>query len=151
MHAIGTEIESALHVVTVPGEVSPASAVLRDGASALGWANDESPRWMTYPPGGDAGSGRRQSMTKTYLPRAQRAGARVVTNCRVRRLDLDRSVARRALVELADGSPGTITFRHVFVCAGAIHTPALLQRSGLRHRIGTRLAVHPTVKLSARF
>jgi choline dehydrogenase-like flavoprotein len=45
----------------------------------------------------------------------------------------------------------TIDARHVIVCGGAIQTPALLQRSGLRHRIGRSLAVHPTVKLVARF
>ena len=39
----------------------------------------------------------------------------------------------------------------MFVCGGAIQTPALLQRSGWRHRIGRTLAVHPTVKLAARF
>ena len=33
----------------------------------------------------------------------------------------------------------------------AIQTPAILQRAGLRHRIGRTLAVHPTVKLAARF
>ncbi len=39
----------------------------------------------------------------------------------------------------------------MIVCGGAIQTPALLQRSGLRHRVGRTLAVHPTVKLTARF
>ena len=37
------------------------------------------------------------------------------------------------------------------VCGGAIQTPALLQRSGLGRRLGAPLAVHPTVKLAARF
>ena len=37
------------------------------------------------------------------------------------------------------------------VCAGAIQTPALLQRSGLGRRLGATLAAHPTVKLAARF
>ena len=37
------------------------------------------------------------------------------------------------------------------MCAGAIHTPALLQRSGFRGLVGKALAVHPTVKLAARF
>jgi choline dehydrogenase-like flavoprotein len=37
------------------------------------------------------------------------------------------------------------------VCAGAIQSPALLQRSGVRRHIGRTLAVHPTVKLAARF
>jgi choline dehydrogenase-like flavoprotein len=40
---------------------------------------------------------------------------------------------------------------HVFVCAGAIGTPALLQRSGVRHNIGTGLKLHPTIKLAAEF
>jgi len=39
----------------------------------------------------------------------------------------------------------------VIVCAGAINTPALLQRSGHHGLIGRSLAVHPTVKLAARF
>ena len=44
-----------------------------------------------------------------------------------------------------------LRFRDVIVCGGAIQTPALLQRSGIRGVIGTSLAVHPTVKLAARF
>ncbi len=38
----------------------------------------------------------------------------------------------------------------VVLCAGAVQTPALLLRSGIRHAVG-RLQVHPTVKLVARF
>ena len=151
MHRIGEELEAALTVSLVPGEVSAPSKVLERGADALGWQSNESPRWMKFPPGGDAGSGERQSMTRTFLPRAHRAGARLLTNCRVRKLAIDSVRASHAIVELADGSRGTIHFRHVFVCCGAIHTPALLQRSGLRERVGNTLAVHPTVKLAARF
>ena len=64
--------------------------------SALGWQHGEIPRWMTYP-GGDAGDGRRQSMTETYLPRAVAAGARLLVGHRVDRLgsiDGDRAVGR---------------------------------------------------------
>ena len=39
----------------------------------------------------------------------------------------------------------------VVVCAGAVQTPALLQRSGLGGRFGRGLSVHPTVKVVARF
>ena len=39
----------------------------------------------------------------------------------------------------------------MFVCGGAIQTPALLQRSRIAGHIGRTLAVHPTVKLAARF
>jgi choline dehydrogenase-like flavoprotein len=151
MYRIAAEVEQALHVTTVPGEVSEPSKVLQRGAEALSWESSESPRWMTYPEGGDASSGQRQSMTRTFLPRAHRAGARIVTNCRVRKLAVDGVRAHHAEVALANGERGTIRFRHVIVCGGAIHTPALLQRSGLRERIGDTLAVHPTVKLAARF
>jgi choline dehydrogenase-like flavoprotein len=39
----------------------------------------------------------------------------------------------------------------VVVCGGAIQTPALLQRSGIRRRIGRGLKLHPTIKVTARF
>ena len=145
------EVEADLSVSTVPGRHTPASERLRAGAEALGWANDEIPRWMTYPDGGDADSGRRQSMTRTYLPRAIEAGARLLCDHRVQRLFSDGARSFRAELTGPDGSVVTIDHGAVFVCGGAIQTPALLQRSGYRRRIGGSLAIHPTVKLAARF
>jgi choline dehydrogenase-like flavoprotein len=69
----------------------------------------------------------------------------------VDRLVLDRGRAIRAIVTRDDGETVTVAFAHVVVCAGAIQSPALLQRSGLRRNVGSSLAVHPTVKLAARF
>jgi choline dehydrogenase-like flavoprotein len=149
--AIADEVERALSVSTVPGRATPASELLRDGAIALGWKQSEIPRWMTYPAGGDAVTGVRQSMTRTYLPRAFAAGARMVVGCRVDRLVSLGSRALAAEVTHADGTQGTIRCRHVFVCGGAIQSPAILQRSGIRGLVGKSLAVHPTVKLAARF
>jgi len=147
---IADEVERAISVTTVPGPSSAPSEVLRRGADRLGWQNSEIPRWMTYP-GNDPAKGQRQSMTRTYLPRASAAGARLVTGCRIDSLDTGGGIARRAITTLAGGRRGTITFRYVFVCGGAIQTPALLQRSRIRGHIGKSLAVHPTVKLAARF
>jgi choline dehydrogenase-like flavoprotein len=147
---IADEVEQAINVSTVPGPSSAPSEVLRRGADRLGWQNSEIPRWMTYP-GNDPTKGRRQSMTRTYLPRAVAAGARLVTGCRIDNLEMAGGTARRAVITLADGRAGSITFRHVFVCGGAIQTPALLQRSRIAGHIGRSLAVHPTVKLAARF
>ena len=104
---------------------------------------------MAYAPDGTTGV--RQSMTRTYLRRAVDAGARLALGCRVDRIDIDARRARRAWVDLDDGRRGCIRFGHAFVCGGAIQTPALLQRSGLGLNIGGNLAVHPTVKLAARF
>ncbi|TPW11063.1 MAG: putative oxidoreductase [Acidimicrobiaceae bacterium] len=148
---IADQVEAAINVTTVPGSPTPASEVLRRGAAALGWKHSEIPRWMTYPPGGDAVTGRRQSMTRTYLPRAAAAGARMVTDCRVDRLVREGTASIRAQVSYASGLRGEIRCQFAFVCGGAIQTPALLQRSGLRRHIGRSLAVHPTVKLAARF
>jgi choline dehydrogenase-like flavoprotein len=39
----------------------------------------------------------------------------------------------------------------VFLCCGALQSPALLRRSGLRRNIGNSLALHPTVKVVAFF
>ena len=90
-------------------------------------------------------------MTRTYLPRAVAAGARMVVGCRVDRLVSSGSRALAADVTHADGTRGTIRCRNVFVCGGAIQSPAILQRSGIRGLVGRSLAVHPTVKLAARF
>ena len=148
--SIANEVEQAINVTVVPGPATAASDVLRRGADRLGWENSEIPRWMTYPDG-DATSGQRQSMTRTYLPQAASHGARLVTGCRIDQLHMADHTALRAATTLADGRHGTIDFRHVFVCGGAIQSPALLQRSRIAGYIGRSLAVHPTVKLTARF
>jgi len=145
-----TEVEADIHVTHLPGPASVPSQLLRQGADALGWKHDESPRWMTYPDGNPR-HGQRQSMTRTYLPRAAKAGARILTQCRVNKINISHAKATSADVSLANGQAGTISFKFVFVCGGAIQTPAILQRSGLRKNIGQTLAIHPTVKLSARF
>jgi choline dehydrogenase-like flavoprotein len=154
LEAICDEVEAALSVQVVPGAHTPASEKLRLGADRLGWDHDEIPRWMTYPERGDAVQGKRQSMTETYLPRAQRAGARVLVEHLLDRLVVDNGRATRAELTstaLEHPRPVSVSFRDVIVCAGAIQTPAILQRCGFRHHIGRTLAVHPTVKLAARF
>ncbi len=149
------EIEKTLSIGTVPGAVTPASSVIERGGAALGWATREVPRWMVYGETSDAGEGERQTMTRTYLPRARDAGASIMTGVRVDRLVKRgrRIVEVRATKRLTAGVSEPLRFRpeHVFVCAGAIQTPALLQRSGVRTNVGRTLAVHPMVKAVARF
>lgn len=156
VHQISDEVEAALEVQPVPGAVTPASERLRRGADRLGWQHDESPRWMRYPPGGSAETGRRRSMSETYLPVAVHHGARIVSGVRADRLTFSGDRVTGVAASVAGGEGGrrrevTIRAEHVFVCGGAIQSPAFLQRSGLRGRIGLGLAVHPTVKLAVRF
>jgi choline dehydrogenase-like flavoprotein len=145
------EVERALDVGCLPGPAPRASTVLADGAAQLGWKATEVPRWYSY---GVGSAPVKQSMTRTYLPRATRAGADVRTGIRVERLQIRHGRARGALAVAGSGAGGRpleVRAEQVWVCAGAIGTPALLQRSGLRRAIGSALRVHPTVRLVARF
>jgi choline dehydrogenase-like flavoprotein len=151
------EIEDALGVSPVPGRAPAASDVLERGARRLGWDVSEVPRVFRYPAGTASWrDGVKQTMTRTFLPRAVAAGASVVADCRIRRLVIAGGRARAAVgVWRRDPeSPRTdvrIDADHIFLCAGAIQTPALLQRSGRWRSIGGGLKLHPTIKLAARF
>jgi choline dehydrogenase-like flavoprotein len=139
-------VEAWLSVNPLPEAAPPASTVLERGAAILGWQAVEVPRWFRY----DDGRAVKQTMTRTMVPRAQAAGARVVPRCRAARLlrTTGRILGARCWMNDRDL---TISADHVFVCAGAVETPALLQRSGIRHNVGSGLKMHPTIKLAARF
>jgi choline dehydrogenase-like flavoprotein len=145
-------VEAQLSVATVPGAPPASSAALERGATKLGWRNVEFPRVFSYD---TEGRGTKQTMSRTMLPRALAAGARLVPDCRVLGLvrDDDRVTGARCLRTHPDGGVERLTIRadHVFVCGGAVHTPALLQRSGIRRNIGNGLKMHPTIKIAARF
>ena len=143
-HFEANEID--LSVSRLPGEASVSSRKLRDGAASLGWHSMEVPRWYRY----DAEGGHRQSMTETFLPRAMRAGCRVAPNTRALRL---RRSAGRFTVECTHADYGAITLEAdtVVAACGAVQTPALLRRSGIRTNVGRTLHFHPTVKVVARF
>jgi choline dehydrogenase-like flavoprotein len=140
--------ERDLSVGPLPGGATAASLRLRDGAARLGWQALEVPRWYRYP------GAHKQSMTATYVPRAIHAGARLLAGTRIQRL---RRMAGH-WVAVGVRSPGggrreavEMRARTVFVAGGAVQTPALLRRSGIRHRIGETLHLHPTVKVVAEF
>ena len=145
-------VEGWQSVSPLPGEPPPSSSALAAGADRLGWRAVEFPRVYRYPGPGQA---EKQTMTRTLLPRAVAAGAQVQPDSRVHRLLRKHGRVTGAVVRRArpDGSREDVTVRadHVVVCGGAVHTPALLQRSGLRRGIGGGLKMHPTIKLVARF
>jgi len=145
-------VEGWQSVSRVPGEAPPSSLALARGAERLGWRSVEFPRVYRYP---DDGPAVKQTMTRTLLPRAQAAGARIEAGCRVQRLLRDGDRVTGALVRRRrpDGSTERLRVRadHVVVCGGAVQTPALLQRSGIRRGIGVGLKMHPTIKVVARF
>lgn len=91
-----------------------------------------------------------QSTMKTYLQDAYEHGARVIVRCSADSVIVEngRAVGVRASVSDAQtGKTANVTIRAdaVVVAAGALHTPALLLRSGLENpHIGRHLRLHPT-------
>ncbi len=126
--------------------------MLERGATKLGWRSVEFARVFRY---GDNGRAVKQTMARTMLPAAVEAGTRLISDCRVERvIRKGRRIVGAACEQTRpDGSvrPLLVRAEHVFVCAGATQTPALLQRSGIRRNIGPGLKMHPTVKIAARF
>jgi choline dehydrogenase-like flavoprotein len=148
-------VERELSVAPWPESSLPApSRPLAQGAAVLGWDGWDVPRWATYARTEDGVVPHKQSMTRTYLPAAIRSGATLRTGTRVVRVLRRHGRAIGVEIEVVrSGSTSTaqLLADHVFVCAGATQTPALLQRSGLHRRIGSNLSVHPTVKVVAEF
>jgi choline dehydrogenase-like flavoprotein len=147
--------ERDVSISYLPGDAPPASLRLHDGAGLKGWKSFEVPRWFKYGSGGPGDNrGEKQSMSRTFVPRALAAGAKLVTGVRARRLSRSRG---RWVVEgervLADGrrTGHRLRCKTLFVACGAIQTPALLQASGIAPLAGRTLRMHPTVKVVARF
>jgi choline dehydrogenase-like flavoprotein len=144
--------EEAVSVCRTPGSTPLASCKLQEGANQLGWYAMEVPRWAHYD--GSTGPdgcpiGTRQSMTRTFVPRAMEAGCRLAPEVRAQRIEKV-SDGWKAHVKSAAGA-GVIRANTVFVCAGAVQTPAILRNSGFTQNVGNSLAMHPTVKVVARF
>jgi choline dehydrogenase-like flavoprotein len=146
------QVEEAQGVSRLPSAPPPSSATLERGATKLGWRAVEFPRVFRYD---QQGRGVKQTMARTLIPRAVAAGATVIPDCRVLKLLTRGDQVTGAVCERTrpDGSRERLSIEadFVFVCAGAIQSPALLQRSGFRGSIGRGLKLHPTVKIAARF
>ncbi len=154
-----TWAEQLLRVGFHQGPLPPSSRVLAEGAERMRWSAAEVPRAAPGCRGANAcASGcptGAKGLSQSLLPMAEAAGARIVTDARVRLLLRRGSRVTGVLVEIRrpDRTHALVRIdaEHVFVCGGATETPALLRRSGIRYRVGDSLRVHPMLKVAARF
>jgi choline dehydrogenase-like flavoprotein len=117
LEACFTRVEGALSVSEVAPELAGGNAeVARRGAAALGWSHG----YLRRNARGCVGSGvcaygcptsAKQHTGITYVPRAQRAGAQILTGATVRRIDVRGGRvhgvhAQLAPARLLDGAPG---------------------------------------------
>jgi long-chain-alcohol oxidase len=121
--------------------------VMRRGLQALGWHVDAMPRNVL---GCEQGVvcgfcgfgcplGAKQSTLRTWLEDAAASGARIVVGAKAKRVWVQYGTAAGV-----DAGPVRVRSRAVVAAAGAIETPALLLRSGLRNpNVGGALRLHP--------
>lgn len=90
---------------------------------------------------------RRQGMDVSYVPDALAHGAELVADTKVLRVRLERGRATGVVT-----TRGFIRARQaVVLSAGAIHTPWLLLRSGIRGAVGSRFTAHPGFSVAGMF
>lgn len=145
------DIERELHVHRRAEGLSPASQRIVKGAQALSWRHTEIERFWRYE--GQGPRGRRQSMSETMVPRARAAGARVHADTRIQRLLLRGRRVVGAVGRKTGPDGGRVHYQadRVVLAAGAVQSPLLLRRSGLRRNVGDNLRLHPMLRIAARF
>jgi long-chain-alcohol oxidase len=133
-------------------EPSTREQKLQEGCVKLGWHVDAMPRGVRgCAQGRECGYcglgcrvGAKQSVVKTWLDDAHGRGTRLIVGTRVSRAVVEGGRARGIEGVTADGHRLRVNARAVIASCGAIHTPALLRRSGLSNEnIGRHLRLHP--------
>ncbi|MDQ3878163.1 MAG: GMC family oxidoreductase [Actinomycetota bacterium] len=151
------DIEAFLNVRPVPWELlGPNGMAAHKGAVALGYSGGPLLRNIADCHGcGQCAFGcpthAKQAMHVSYLPRAWRAGARIIEGCRVDRILTTGDVATGVVASLLDRTAKKraevwIKARQVVVSAGAVFSPALLMRSDVPDpsgQTGRNLRIHP--------
>jgi choline dehydrogenase-like flavoprotein len=151
-------VEDALSVSEVTPELAGGNAeVARRGAERLGWSHG----YLRRNARGCVGSGvcafgcptsAKQHTGITYVPRAEQAGARILTGATVGKIDVRDGRVRGVRAQLTggtrNGAGGEIEVRapRVVVAAGTIHTPLLLGENGIGResgQLGANLSMHP--------
>jgi choline dehydrogenase-like flavoprotein len=126
--------------------VSKSSALFKSAAERIGLR----PGYMSKALGACDGCGycnvactlgTKQSALTTYLPWARNAGARVLADADVERIEHRRGRAQALQVRVGRGrEPVRVEAQQIVVSGGAIGSSGLLLKSGIRKNVGSRLS-----------
>jgi choline dehydrogenase-like flavoprotein len=159
------KVESRISVALQdPETIGKDMRLLKAGADARGWKIIPNLRNQLHCAGSNnctngCPTGAKRSMLVTSIPRALRRGARLFADCRVERVTKSAGtvtgIAGRFVRPGGHAGPRlTVRAPVVVVAGGAVQTPALLSRSGLRSssgQLGRNLSLHPNAKVIALF
>ncbi len=165
MEATFERVERRIHVRHQdPESIGHDNALLKRGADAKGWRVIPNLRNQVHCPGSNncafgCPTGAKQSALVSYVPRALHFGARLLSDVKIDKILMHgkRAVGVQGHVVGEHGQRShrvVVRARLVVSACGAIQTPALLARSGIRSpsgRLGHNLSLHPNVKLVATF
>lgn len=160
-------VERAMRVQEVPASMrSRSTTIFDEGVSKLGHPLKSMRRNMT----GCAGHGRcnfgcprgaKLSVDISYLPRARQRGVRIHSDCLVERVLVKGGRAAGVTGRVLNGGEGrpgarfTVHANAVFACAGTLHTPKILHKSGVgrgrRGVLGNGITLHPSFRVGALF
>jgi choline dehydrogenase-like flavoprotein len=159
LEAITDALEQRLNVHPTPPELAgPKSLLMAQGAEALGLEHRPIRRNVA----GCAGlarcmqgcpRGAKLSVDRTILADAEADGAVVYSNTRALRIAVEGGRAQGVVARTTAGARVYLSAASaVVLAAGALHSPALLHRSGLRHpHTGRHFQAHPGVSVAGHF
>jgi choline dehydrogenase-like flavoprotein len=152
-------VERRIHVARQdPETIGKDNLLLEQGARAKGWKVIPNLRNQVHCAGSNncafgCPTGAKQSALVSYVPRALHFGARLYSDVRVSQI-LREGKRAVGVVGRVGRHRLTVRARLVVSACGAIHTPALLARSGFHSpsgQLGKNLSLHPNVKVVAIF
>jgi choline dehydrogenase-like flavoprotein len=158
-------VAKRLEISTAESWVNPSNDALRRGCRALGYS--EGSDWGIIPRNAVGCERRcgsctfgcpydaRRSVLTTYLRDAMRSGARLLCSTHAERVEVETGRAKAVVANYSGGTRPVrvrVRARAVILAAGALETPGLLLRSGLRSpAIGLGLRIDPTTALVGEF
>jgi len=153
-------VEQGLKVKPIrEDEINALNRLVRRGTETLGWSgfvtrhNREGCVQAGYCILGCSYDAK-QSMLVTYVPRADRAGARIYADAQVERIELEAGRARRVHARAAGRARLAVDARAVVLAAGAVGSPDVLLRSRIANRsgqVGRNLHLHPAAMAAGLF
>jgi choline dehydrogenase-like flavoprotein len=128
----------------IEADMSPSSDILIKAAKKLNWKSENLK--IAYDQRGN-----KTSVSSVILDDLLKKGLRLFANLKAYKINYKNGRAYEIECISLSKYKVTIKFDHLFLACGAIYSPFLLLKSGIKKSIGKTLQFHPTVKVGALF